>query len=77
MAGKRRQRKPRTVTPKPKGHPVTTGSGLTPPIQYRVSVAQRAELEEEGHARGISADRAAKLRAFPEEPALPKTAGDP
>lgn len=48
------------------GRPVTTGSDSTRPVQYRVSAAQRAELEAEAKRLGLaSGNEAAKLRAFP------------
>lgn len=47
------------------GHPVTTGMAATPPVHYRVTAAQRAELDREGKRRGISGNAVAKLRAFP------------
>lgn len=52
------------------GHPTTTGSASTPPVFYRVSAAQHAELVREGRrARPrLTANAVAKLRAFPQEP---------
>ena len=48
------------------GRPITTGSSATRCITYRVTAAQRAELEEEARRLGLSsADLAAKARAFP------------
>lgn len=47
------------------GHPVTTGSGSTRPVFYRVSTEQRAELDAEGERRGMTGNAVAKLRAFP------------
>lgn len=48
------------------GRPVTTGSSSTQLIVYRVTAAQRAELDEEARRLGLSsADLAAKARAFP------------
>lgn len=47
------------------GHPVTTGSASTPPVFYRVSEKQRAELDRAGERRGISGNAEAKRRAFP------------
>jgi hypothetical protein len=48
------------------GRPVSTGSDSTPPVTYRVSAAQRAELDREAKRLGLaSANEAAKLRAFP------------
>lgn len=47
------------------GHPVTTGMAATSPVHYRVTAAQRAELDREGKRRGISGNLVAKLRAFP------------
>lgn len=47
------------------GHPVTTGSASTPPVFYRVSAGQRAELDTEGKRKGITGNAVAKLRAFP------------
>lgn len=49
---------------RPRGS-VTTGSDSTKPVVYRVSSAQRAELDAEGKALGISGDLVAKRRAFP------------
>lgn len=50
------------------GRPVSTGSDSTRPVQYRVSAAQRAELEAEARCLGLaSADAAAKRRAFPNQ----------
>jgi len=45
---------------------ITTGSESTKRVVYRVSSAQRAELEAEGKALGISGDLVAKRRAFPD-----------
>jgi len=47
------------------GHPVTTGSASVPPVFYRVSEDQRAELDKEGKRRGLTGNQVAKLRAFP------------
>jgi hypothetical protein len=47
------------------GRPTTTGSTEATPVHYRVSEAQRAELDKEGERRGISGNAVAKLRAFP------------
>ena len=48
------------------GRPITTGSSATQRIVYRVTAAQRAELDEEARRLGLSsADLAAKARAFP------------
>ena len=56
------------------GHPVTTGMASTPPIHYRVSAEQHAELTAEGKKRRprLSANQVAKLRAFPAEPTKTK-----
>jgi hypothetical protein len=47
------------------GHPVTTGSASTPPVFYRVSAAQHAELVAEGKRRKMTPNAVAKQRAFP------------
>jgi len=47
------------------GHPVTTGSASVPPVFYRVSEDQRAELDREGKRRALTGNQVAKLRAFP------------
>jgi len=47
------------------GHPVTTGSASVPPVFYRVSEKQRAELEKAGKRRGLTGNAEAKRRAFP------------
>lgn len=53
------------------GHPVTTGMAKTPPIHYRVTPEQHAELVAEARKlpkvrrKYQSASAAAKLRAFP------------
>jgi len=50
-----------------RGRPVTTGSKATAPVSYRVSAAQRAELQAEADRLGLeSANEAAKRRAFPD-----------
>jgi hypothetical protein len=49
------------------GHPVTTGSASTPPVFYRVSAEQHAELKAEGRRRKLTVNQVAKLRAFPKE----------
>lgn len=46
------------------GHPVTTGMATARPVHFRVTAAQRAELDAEGEARGISGDLVAKGRVF-------------
>jgi len=47
------------------GRPVSTGSDGTKEIRFRVSAAQRAELEAEAARLGLSsADLAAKRRVF-------------
>lgn len=46
------------------GHPVTTGMASTPPIHYRVSADQHADLTDAGAKRGLSANGEAKRRAF-------------
>lgn len=48
------------------GHPTTTGSASVPPVFYRVSTEQRAELDTEGKRRKLTGNQVAKLRAFPE-----------
>lgn len=49
------------------GRPVTTGSAATKKVAFRVSAAQRAELDAEAKRLGLSsADVAAKRRTFPE-----------
>lgn len=47
------------------GHPVTTGSKSTPPVSYRVSADQHAELTREGCRTKRTANQVAKDRAFP------------
>jgi hypothetical protein len=49
------------------GHPITTRSASTPPVFYRVSADQHAELRREGRAQKprITVNEAAKRRAFP------------
>ncbi len=48
------------------GHPVTTGSSATRPVHFKVTAAQRAELDAEAKRLGLSsADVAAKRRTFP------------
>ena len=47
------------------GHPVTTGSASVPPVFYRVSSDQRAELDKEGKRRRLTGNQVARLRAFP------------
>lgn len=47
------------------GRPPSTGSGKAKPVFYRVSEAQRAELDKEGKRRGLTGNAVAKLRAFP------------
>lgn len=53
------------------GHPVTTGMADTPPIHYRVTSEQHAELEAEARrlpkyrGKRLSASAVAKRRAFP------------
>jgi hypothetical protein len=49
------------------GHPITTGSASTPPVFYRVSEDQHAELKAEGKRRKLSPNQVAKLRAFPKD----------
>lgn len=50
------------------GHPVTTGSAGVPPVFYRVSSAQYAELKAEGRASRprLTPNAVAKRRAFPD-----------
>jgi hypothetical protein len=53
-------------TKRPPGRTISTGSAATKLVQYRVTAAQRAELDAEAARLGLSsADLAAKLRAFP------------
>ena len=49
------------------GHPVTTGSASTPPVFYRVSAEQHAELKTEARKSRPrrSVNQVAKDRAFP------------
>ncbi len=48
------------------GRPKTTGSRTEKPVRFRVSNAQRAELDAEARRLGLSsADVAAKRRTFP------------
>lgn len=49
------------------GAPETTGMASTPPVHYRVSAEQRAELSAEGrrHVPRLTPSAAAKYRAFP------------
>jgi hypothetical protein len=48
------------------GRPVSTGSDRTREVRFRVSAAQRAELEAEATRLGLSsADLAARRRVFP------------
>jgi len=53
------------------GHPITTGSASTPPVFYRVSEKQRAELDKAGKRRGLTGNQEAKRRAFPAAPGTP------
>lgn len=46
------------------GAPETTGMAATPPIHYRVSAAQYADLEASGAKRKLSVNMEAKRRAF-------------
>jgi hypothetical protein len=52
------------------GHPITTGSASTPPVFYRVSAEQHAELKAEGRASKPrrTPNAVAKERAFPMTP---------
>jgi len=50
------------------GRPKSTGMTSTPPVHYRVSEKQRAELDKAGERRGISGNAEAKRRAFPGKP---------
>jgi len=52
------------------GHPITTGSASTPPVFYRVSAGQHAELKAEGRASRPrrTVNQVAKERAFPASP---------
>lgn len=51
------------------GRPRTTGSASTPPVFYRVSASQHAELTAEGKKLRpkLTANLAAKRRAFPQK----------
>lgn len=54
---------------RPKGA-VTTGMASTPPVHFRVSAAQHAELVAEGckaKPKKLSANAVAKVRCFPKE----------
>ena len=53
--------------PRPVGRPVSTGSAGVPPVFYRVSAEQHAELKAEGRASKprLTANAVAKARAFP------------
>lgn len=46
------------------GRPVTTGMASTPPIHFRVTASQHAELTKSGARRGLSASGEAKRRTF-------------
>ena len=46
------------------GRPVTTGMASTPPIHFRVTAAQHAELTKSSVRRGLSASGEAKRRAL-------------
>jgi hypothetical protein len=46
------------------GHPITTGMASTPPIHFRVSASQHAELIREGRKARLSANQVAKRRCF-------------
>ncbi len=52
------------------GRPPSTGSSSVPPVFYRVSKEQRAELDKEGKAQRprLTGNQVAKLRAFPPPP---------
>jgi len=52
------------------GHPTTTGSASVPPVFYRVSAEQHAELRAEGRKSKpqLGPNAVAKRRAFPEKP---------
>ena len=52
------------------GRPSSTGMASTPPIHYRVSAAQYAELKAEGRASKprLTPNAVAKARAFPVVP---------
>ena len=50
------------------GAPTTTGMASTPPVHFRVSAAQHAELVAEGRKakpKKLSANAVAKKRTFP------------
>ena len=49
------------------GRPKSTGMASTPPVHYRVSAEQHAELKAEGKRRKLTVNQVAKLRAFPKE----------
>jgi hypothetical protein len=61
------------------GRPKSTGMASTPPIHYRVSRAQYAELKAEGRASKprLGVNAVAKLRAFPAAPLGKTTKGQP
>lgn len=61
---RKRKRKNAPGAGRPRGS-TTTGSDATKRVVYRVSTAQRAELDAEGATVGVSGDLAAKRRAFP------------
>ena len=52
------------------GHPTTTGSASVPPVVYRVSAEQHAELKAEGRKSKprLGPNAVAKRRAFPGKP---------
>ena len=58
------------------GHPVTTGMASTPPIHFRVSAAQHAELTREGRKARLSANQVAKRRCFGTAEAAKEPTGD-
>ena len=60
------QAMPRKKKPTLRPARVTTGSKSIPPVTFRVSIAQRAELEAEAQRLGLGGpNEAAKRRTFP------------
>jgi hypothetical protein len=77
-AGVRPRKKPTHGGARPNaGRPASTGMASTPPIHYRVSRAQYAELKAEGRTSKprLTANAVAKRRAFPAP--LGETKGTP
>jgi hypothetical protein len=46
------------------GRPVTTGSDSTPPVQFRISAADRQRLEREAAAAGVTVGQLARARTL-------------